>query len=191
MKTLSGFSFKGKRVLLRADINSDVVNGRVLVSERIKAASETIKELKRKKAKIVVIAHQGNPGKSDFISLKSHARHLNEYTKVKFVEDIIGKKAINAIEKLRNGEVLLLENIRFEKDEFKPEKGEKNKLVKKLVPLFDIYVNDAFSVCHRKHTSIVGFPKFLKSCSGRLLEKELFALKKIKIKKCLYSDKCV
>ncbi len=185
MKKISNFNLKNKKVLLRVDLNSDVINGKVLMSERIKQAAETIKKLKKQKAKIVIIAHQGRPGKSDFVSLKQHSILLNKFTKVKFVDDILGKKAEEEIKNLKFGEALLLENIRFESDEFKPEKKH-NKILKKLCPLFDIYVNDAFSACHREQTSIVGLPKCMRSCAGPLLEKELNAIKKIKIKKALF-----
>jgi len=185
MKTLSSFDFKGKKVLLRADLNLDVHKGEVIEGERIAESAKTINELKKKKAKIVVITHQSQPGKSDFISLKQHAKLLNKYTKIKFVEDILGKKAQEAIKNLKSGEVILLENIRFEEDEFKPEKDKQNKLYN-LAKLCDIYVNDAFSVCHRKQASIVLFPRYLPSCAGRLLEKEVSALKKISLKSCLY-----
>ena len=184
MKTLSSFNFKNKVVLLRTDLNSDVVNCKVLESERIKESALTIRELKNKKAKVVVIAHQGSPGKRDFISLEHHAKFLNKYVGIKFIADTIGKKAISEIEKLKPGESILLENIRFEKDEFNPW-TKKNKLLR-LVENADFYVNDAFSVCHRKHSSIVLFPKHLKSCAGRLLQKEVDALKKLNIKNCLY-----
>src|SRR3989344_612948 len=184
MKTLSSFNFKGKIVLLRADLNSDVHKGRVIESERIEESAVTINELKRKKARIVVIAHQGQPGKSDFISLKQHAKLLSKYTKIKFIEDILGKKAQDEIKNLRNGEAILLENIRREADEFKPNKRD-NKLLN-LAKLCDVYVNDAFSVCHRAQASIVLFPRYLPSFAGRLLEKEASALKKIKLKSCLY-----
>lgn len=184
MKTLKDFNFNGKTVLLRTDLNSDVKNKRVLMSERIKESTKTIDYLKNKKAKIVVIAHQGRPGKADFTSLSQHAKLLNKYTKIKFINDIIGKKAENAIENMKNGEAILLDNIRKEKDEFNPDKKD-NKLLN-LVELCDIYVNDSFSVCHRKEASIVLFPKYMKSCAGLLLEKEVNALKKIKIKDCLY-----
>lgn len=184
MKTLSDFNFKGKTVLLRADLNSDVKNGKVILSERIKESAKTINYLKKKKAKIVVIAHQGRPGKEDFLSLGQHARLLNKYTKIKFIEDILGAKAENVIKNLKNGEAILLDNIRKEKDEFEPDK-ENNKLLN-LVELCNFYVNDSFSVCHRKESSIVLFPKYLKSCAGLLLEKEVRALEKIKIKNCLY-----
>ncbi len=184
MRTLSDFNFKDKIVLLRADLNSDVHKGKVLMSERIRESSKTIKELKKKKAKIVVIAHQGRPGKSDFISLEQHSKLLNKFVRIKFVKDIVGKKALKEIQSLKSGEAILLENIRKEKDEFYPDK-KNNKLIK-LTEKADIYVNDAFSVCHRKQTSIVGFPRHMKACAGRLLEKEASALKKIKIKDCLF-----
>jgi phosphoglycerate kinase len=184
MKTLNSFNFKNKLVILRADLNSDVHNSKVLISERIRQSAITIKELKKKKARIVIIAHQSRPGKPDFLSLKQHAVLLNKFVKVKFVDDILGKKAEKAIEKLKPGKAVLLENIRMEKDEFKP--GKKNNKLLKLAEKADIYVNDAFSVCHRKQASIILFPKYMKSCAGRLLEKEVTALKKIKIKNSLF-----
>jgi phosphoglycerate kinase len=184
MKTLSDFNFKNKIVILRSDLNSDVVNNRIIPSERIKESAKTIKELKDKKAKVIVIAHQGSPGKKDFISLKQHSKILSKYTKVRFVKDIIGEKALSEIKKLKFGEAILLENIRFEKQEF--EINKKNKMIKTLSSLADFYVNDAFSVCHRKQASIILFPKYLKSCAGRLLEKEVKALERLKIKNCLY-----
>lgn len=184
MKTLQDFNFKGKTVLLRADLNSDVHNGKVLMSERIKESAATVRELKKKKARIIILAHQSRPGKPDFISLKQHASLLNKFIKVRFVNDILGKKAWKSIENLRQGEALLLENIRFEDDEFHPEKCN-NRLIK-LAEKSDIYVNDAFSVCHRNQASITLLPKHMKSCAGRLLEKEVNALKKIKIKNSLF-----
>jgi phosphoglycerate kinase len=185
MRTLDKFDFEGKVVLVRADLNSDIRDGKVVLSERIGASARTISELKRKGARVVVVAHQGRKGKKDFVSLKSHARFLNRYVKVKFVDDVCGVKAIGAVKGLKNGSALLLENVRGVGDEFRPEKGKKNKLYK-LVEVADVFVNDAFSVCHRKQASVVLFPRYLKSFMGRLLESEVSALKKIKMKKCLY-----
>lgn len=185
MKTLDDLNFYDKTVLLRADLNSEVDKGKVIFSERIRESIESIFELKRRGAKVVIIAHQGRPGSDDFTSLKSHAKFIHYYTKIKFIEDIVGEKAVSAIKKLRIGEAILLENLRFEKDEFKPEK-KNNILIKTLVPLAEVYVNDAFSVCHRNHTSIVRFPKLLSSCAGRLLEKELKAIEKIDVKNSLF-----
>jgi len=185
MKTLDDFDFKNKRVLVRIDLNSPVVRGKVKLSGKFIEHAKTLRELKKKKAKIVVLAHQGRPKEEDFLSLEQHARLLNKFVRVKFVNDIIGKKAVNEIKKLRKGKILLLENIRYLKEEFKPSKG--NKIVKVLEPLFDIFVNDAFSVSHRNQTSIVGF-KNLKKCAGRVMEQELKNLEKIKKfrKPCVY-----
>ncbi|MBD3252159.1 phosphoglycerate kinase, partial [Candidatus Pacearchaeota archaeon] len=86
MKTLKNFNFRNKTVILRTDLNSNIAE--LKKSERIKSSALTIKELKKKKAKIIVIAHQGQPGKSDFTSLKKHAHILNKYVKIKFIPDI-------------------------------------------------------------------------------------------------------
>lgn len=184
-KTISDIKPKGKRILLRVDLNSEIIKGKIIISDRLIAHAKTIKELLRKKAKVVVIAHQSRPGKKDFISLKQHAKLLNKYVKISFVNDILGNKAINKIKKLKQGEALLLENIRFLKEEFKPSTS--NKIVKTLAPLFDYYINDAFSIAHRRHTSIVSFPKKLPSCIGRVMENEVKNLRKIKnMKNCLF-----
>ncbi len=179
-KTLSSFSFRNKRVLLRLDLNTEIINGKAQFSERMKAHLQTINELKKKKAKIVILAHQGRPGDKDFTSLKQHARLL----KVKFVPDILGKKAIKKIVSLKPCEVLLLENIRSLKEEF--DGTENNALVRILSPLFDIYINDAFSVSHRKQTSITGFPKVLPCGMGRVMESEIKSLEKINLKNTLF-----
>lgn len=176
-------NLKNKTILLRADLNSDVVNGKIIESKRIKESAKTINYLKKKKAKIVVLAHQGRPGKNDFLSLNQHAKLLNKYTKIWFIEDIIGEKAEKSIKDLKPGQAILLDNIRELKEEENPGK---NKIIEFFLPLIDVFINDAFSVCHRKQTSIVSFPKYFPSYRGLLLEKEINALKKIKIKKCLY-----
>ena len=107
-------------------MNLDVHRGKVIEGERIEESSISINELRKKGAKVIVLAHQGRPGGSDFVSLKQHSKMLNKYTKVEFVPEIIGKKARKAIRNLQEGEAILLENVRKEKDEFKPGK---NKLV--------------------------------------------------------------
>ena len=184
MRTLRNFKFKGKIVLVRVDLNSDVVNKRIILSERFKAHAETIKYLKNKKARVVVIAHQGRPGQKDFTSLEQHCGLLNKFVKIRFVDDIIGVKAVKSIIDLKDGEAILLDNVRKLEDEFKGNSD--NKFVKVLSKVCDYYVNDAFSVSHRKQSSIVGFPKKLKSFMGLNLEKEIKYLKKLKIKKALY-----
>lgn len=179
-KTLDDFSWNGKRVLVRSDLNSPVIGGRVRFGERVDAMMKTINELKRKGANVVVIAHQGRPGSKDFVSLKSHARFM----KLKFVNSVIDKNAVREILKLKNREGLLLENVRTLKSEYSYSLN--NDFIRILAPLFDVYVNDSFSVSHRSHTSIIGFPRVIDSCIGRVMEKELKALEKLHMDKCLF-----
>jgi phosphoglycerate kinase len=180
IKTLSDFDLKNKKVLLRLDLNTEIINGKAILSERMKAHQITLNELKKKKAITVVLAHQGRPGDKDFTSLEQHAKLM----KVKFARDIIGKPALDAIKSLKPGEILLLDNVRNLKEEF--EGTENNSLVKTLSPLFDLYINDAFSVSHRAQTSITGFPKVLPCCMGRVMEEEVKSLEKINLKDTLY-----
>src|SRR3989344_3265774 len=185
LPTLSSYNFKNKLVLLRSDLNSDVKNGKILDSVRIKASAETIKELKKKGARVVVIANQGRKGNKDYTTLEQHAKQLNKYVKIKYVNDVIGNDALEEVRLLGSGEALLLDNIRFVEDEMSP-KNKPNKILKFFFQnkYFkpDFYVNDAFSVSHREQTSITEFPKYVKSCIGRVMEKELKALENIKIK---------
>ncbi len=176
--TLKDVNVKNKVVLLRVDLNSSVIGGKVLDSQRFKEHAETVKVLKRKGARVIILSHQGRPGGKDFTSLKQHAKILNKYVKVKFVEDVVGEKAIKAMFSLKPGEALLLDNVRKLKEEFKP--GVNTKLVKILSKIADIYVQDAFSIVHRKQSSIVSFPKVLSSYVGPVLMKELTSLNKIK-----------
>jgi len=183
-RTLSDFDFRGKRVLLRADLNSPVVSGKVLMNPRISASAKTIRELKRAGASVVVMAHQSRKGKKDFISLKQHSKLLEKFVKVKFVPDVFGKKARSAIENLGSGEVLLLDNVRFVKEEFSP--SIRNRMVVSLKGYFDFYLNDAFSVSHRNQTSIVSFAKVLESGVGRLMEHEIKSLEKVSLNRGLF-----
>ena len=183
IKYVSQKAVKGKTVLVRVDVNSEIVSGKPLNSERIKASAETIKLFKKWGAKVVVIAHQGRPGGKDFTSLKEHAKLINKITRIEFVPDIIGKRAQEKIKDLKNDEAILLENVRMLKDEFKTGK---TPLVKILSSLCDIYVNDAFSVSHRVQATITEFPKIMVSFGGPLLEKEVKALEKVSLKNCLY-----
>jgi phosphoglycerate kinase len=180
--TIDSFDFRGKTVLVRVDLNSpyDAKKKKILDDERIKCAPVTIKELVKKKAKIVLLAHQGRQGEEDFISLAQHAKLLEKHLKmpVHFVADVIGEKAKTAIKKMKPGDVLLLDNVRFVKDEEDKEKAKAGKslIVKELAPLADFFVNDAFSVSHRAQGSVIGFAAVLPSCFGRLMEKELKAV---------------
>ncbi len=155
----------GKRVLLRVDFNVPIVNGKVADDFRIKEGLPTIKYLKARKAKVIIIAHLGE-GKE---SLKPVAESLGKFIKVKLINDIDGVIARKAIDKMKQGEVILLENIRKNPSEelnFIP-------FDRSLASLGDIYVNDAFSVSHRAHASIVGIPKYLPHYAGLQMEAEV------------------
>jgi len=184
--TMNDFNFKGKTTILRVDINSpyDEEKGRIEVSERLVESAKTIKELSEKKAKVVVLAHQGRKGSPDFITLEQHANILSKLVgkKVKYVNDIIGEKAVNSIRSLKNGEIVLLENVRFldeETIEKSPEEHSRGRLVMTLSPLADVFVNDAFSAAHRSHASLVGFTPVLPSVAGRIMEREVTLIKGI------------
>ncbi len=185
--TLDDFDFKGKTALVRVDFNSpiDPNTKKILDDTRIKAHGEsTIKELSEKGAKVVILAHQGRPGDPDFTPLKEHAENLARIVgkPVKYADDVYGEKAQKAIKELENGEILVLENVRTFSDEQKkgtPEEHAKTEMVRKLAPLADVFVNDAFAAAHRAHVSIVGFTAVLPSVAGRIMERELKALGKV------------
>ena len=185
--TLDDVDVEGKTVLVRVDFNSpvDPETKKLLDDTRIRAHGETtIKELSEKGAKVVILAHQGRPGDPDFIPLKQHAERLREILgkPVKYVDDLFGEKAKEAIKKLENGEILVLENTRAYSEERKsksPEEHAKSEFIKELSPLADLFVNDAFSAAHRSHASVVGFTAVLPSVAGRIMERELKALARV------------
>jgi phosphoglycerate kinase len=186
LPTLDEIDVSSKKVLLRVDFNSPVEkeSKKLLDTSRIKAHIETINELIKKDSSVVIITHQGRPGDEDFLTLEMHRDVLsNELdTEVGFVSDVFGPCALEEIKKLGKGEVLMLDNVRLASEELieaSPEVQSKTYLVKKLAPLFDVYVNDAFATAHRSQPSLVGFPMVLPSAAGRLMEKELVALSKI------------
>jgi phosphoglycerate kinase len=181
--TLSNFDPGFKTVLLRVDFNMplDKNTYEILDLTRIKLVIPTIKELIDKNAKVVILTHQGRKGSWDFISLRKHAKALQELLgrKVKFVDDIFGEKAKNAIINLNSGDILLLDNVRkinYETDKKSAEQHAKSEFVQKLYPLADLFINDAFAAAHRSNCSLIGFTKVLPSCAGRLMEKELTTL---------------
>jgi phosphoglycerate kinase len=187
IKTINDFNFKGKTALVRVDFNSpiDPKTKKILDDTRIKAHGEsTIKELSQKGARVVILAHQGRPGDADFTPLKEHAQLLGKILgePVKYVDDVYGEKAQKAIKELKNGEILVLDNVRNFADEQKkgtPEEHAKTEMVRKLAPLADVFVNDAFAAAHRAHVSIVGFTAVLPSVAGRIMEREVKALTKV------------
>jgi phosphoglycerate kinase len=158
-------NIKGKKILLRVDFNVPIKNGKVLDDFRIQSALPTIKFLQKKGAKIILITHLGKGGES----LAPIVKVLNKYVKTKFVKEVIGSKATKAVEEMKTGEVILLENLRNNKGEKDCDKN----FAKKLAEMADIYVNEAFSVDHRKDASILLLPKLLPAYAGFQLEEEV------------------
>jgi phosphoglycerate kinase len=184
--TLDDIELENKTVLLRVDFNMplDKETLEILDNTRIERVLPTIKELIGKNAKTVIIAHQGRQGSWDFISLEKHAKTLEKLIKkdVKFVEDIFGERAKNAIKNLQKTDVLILDNVRKfngETEKKSAEEHAKSELVQNLYPLADLFVNDAFAAAHRPQCSLIGFTEVLPSFAGRLMEKELTTLKEI------------
>ncbi|MBI2675244.1 MAG: phosphoglycerate kinase [Candidatus Aenigmarchaeota archaeon] len=185
--TLDDFDLKGKKVLVRVDINSpiDAVTKEITDDERLMAhGTTTIKELSEKGARVIILSHQGRAGDSDFISLEGHARCLSKYAgkEVKFIDAVFGKSVENAINEMRNGDIILLENTRFYSEETlerPPDALAHVHMVRKLAPLVDIFVNDAFGAIHRQQASLVGFGELLPTAAGRVVEKELMALNRV------------
>ena len=171
---ISNSDIYNKTVLLRVDLNVPLLNDRVTDVLRIQRILPTINLLIKKNCKIILISHLGRPNgkrnKNYSLSkiLKTLNRHLN-VSSIKFSSDCIGSEALNLVKQINFGQICLFENLRFYKEE---ESNNKN-FAKKLSELADIYVNEAFSCCHRNHSSIVGIPKFLPSFAGLGLENEI------------------
>ena len=164
-------NFKGKRVLLRVGFDVPIKNGKIAENFRIKKTLPTVRFLQNNGAKIILLSHLGEKGGS----LKPVANYLKPWFKnFKFIPALFNSSVKREIYKMKEGDIIMLENLRMDRGE---EKNSKN-LAKKLAGLGDIYVNEAFSVSHRKHASIVGIPKYLPSYAGLLFEKEVKNLEK-------------
>ena len=177
-RTLDDLDVKGKRVLVRADLNVPVKDGVVTDATRIARQAPTIKELADKGAKVIVLSHFDRPkGKVvPSMSLKVLVQPLSDAVgrKVAFADDCIGPKAEAAVAALKDGDVLLLENTRFHKGEEENDAG----MAKHLAALGDIFVNDAFSAAHRAHASTEGVARLLPNAAGRSMQAELSHLEK-------------
>jgi phosphoglycerate kinase len=177
-KTLDDLDVSGKRVLVRVDLNVPMKDGKVTDATRIERAAPTLAELAAKGARVIVLSHFGRPdGKRvPELSLRPLVEPLSEALgkPVAFAEDCIGPLAEEAVRGLKPGEVLLLENLRFHKEEEKNDAG----FIDKLSVLGDVYVNDAFSAAHRAHASTEGLANRLPAVAGRLMQAELEALDK-------------
>jgi phosphoglycerate kinase len=174
--TLDDVEVRGKRVLLRADLNVPVKDGKVTDATRIERLAPTIRELAEKGARVIVMSHFGRPekGPDPKLSLKPLVEPLAKAVgrPVAFAEDCVGAKAQSVVDRLKDGEIALLENTRFHPEEEKNDPA----FAKALAVLGDLYVNDAFSAAHRAHASTEGVARLLPSAAGRLMQQELEAL---------------
>jgi phosphoglycerate kinase len=176
--TVRDIEVNNKRVLVRVDFNVPLDEGTGVITDdsRIWAVLPTIRYLTDRKAKVILCSHLGRPkGKVvDKLRLAVVAQRLSQILgrQVKSTKDCIGSDVEEAVEKLENGDVLLLENVRFHPEE----EGNDASFAQALARLADIYVNDAFGAAHRSHASIVGITKYLPSVAGLLLEKEIEVL---------------
>ncbi len=180
--TMGDVVLDNKRVLVRVDFNSPMgPKGNILDDRRIKSHLDTLRLLQH--SRVVLMSHQSRPGKKDYTTLEAHAKLATELLgrEVTYEDDIFSSCARNAIKSQEPGEILLLENTRFYAEEMmnrSPEEHAKSQMVKKLSPLFDLFINDAFSVSHRSHCSVVGFTEVLPSVAGILMDREITALDK-------------
>lgn len=180
--TMDDVILDNKRVLVRVDFNSPMdPSGNILDDKRIKSHLDTLRALED--CRVVLMAHQSRAGKKDYTTLEAHARQATRLLRrdVVYIDDIFGSHAREAIKSLVPGEVILLENTRFYAEENMnrtPADHAKSHMVKKLAPLFDLFINDAFAVSHRSHCSVVGFTEVLPSVAGILMDKEITALDK-------------
>lgn len=193
INTLDDFKFRGKTVICRLDLNSpyDKDKGILKDTTRIAAAIPTIKELSSAGAKLVILSHQGGDLEyGNYISTKLHSDVISDLIgkPVIFLDDICGPAARKAIEELKSGQILLLDNVRFMAEEMTLfetklklsfQDQTKTQVVLKLAPLADIYVCDAFAAAHRDQPTLVAFEMLLPSAMGRLFEKEYEVLSKI------------
>jgi len=180
LRTIESQDYTDKRVFMRVDFNVPVGNGKITDDTRIKSALPTINYLLKNHASIILASHLGRPkGKpSPDMSLKVVAEHLGSLLgkEVRFTPDCTGDEVKKAAEALKPEEILLLENLRFHKEE---EEGDEV-FAKQLAELADCYVNDAFGTCHRKHASIYGITKFFDSiAAGYLIEREVKSLSRL------------
>lgn len=172
-QTIRDIDLKGKKVLCRVDFNVPLQNGKITDETRINAALPTIKYLREAGAKVILITHLGRP-KGEVVkelSLTPVAKRLSNILgeKVKKTDSVYGPEVTDEIAKLENGDLLLLENVRFEAGEEKNDPA----LIEKLAEMADVYVNDAFGTAHRAHASTAGVASKLPAVAGFLMEKEI------------------
>jgi phosphoglycerate kinase len=177
MQWLSDLSLQGKRVLVRADFNVPLTKqGEITDDSRIQATLPTLRHILAAKGKLVLMSHLGDPegNVEERLSMTRVGDKLTEYLGILVMKenDCVGKEIEEKTRSMNEGEVLLLENLRFHKEEQENDKA----FAKKLAQLGDVYVSDAFGVVHREHASVVGVPALLPCAGGFLLQKEIAGL---------------
>ena len=182
--SLSDVNLDGLTVLYRVDVNSPIEpsSGELLDDGRLRAIIPTIEKLS--KTKLVILGHQSRPGKSDFTDMSSHSKRLQSIIgrEVKFVSDICGEFAIQSIENLLDGEILFLDNVRMNEEEYgkkykSNEDTENTNIIDSLVEIADVYVTDAFAASHRRSPTLTGFASRIPNVCGLLMEKEIDGLR--------------
>ncbi len=190
MKIIQEAEVKDKKVLLRVDFNVAVEGGSVRETYKIKACKESVDYLVSQGAKVALISHLGRPAAVKTLAGEPEGKPNPEFSfeqladdiekilgiRIKFISDCIGEKVKEGLDNLQGGEVLLLENVRF----YPGEEANDQEFARKLGENFDIYINEAFSVCHRDQASVTGITKFVPSYAGFWLQKEIENLDKIK-----------
>jgi len=176
-KTLEDIIVSGKKVLVRVDFNVPMKEGVITDETRIMAALPTIKYLVGQNAKVILCSHLGRP-KGEFkpeFSLAPVAKRLGEILgcEVKMAKDVIGEDAQRLCAEIKEGEIVVLENVRFHKEETSKDKEENAAFSAKLAALAELYVNDAFGTAHRAHASTTGVAAYLPAVAGYLIGKEL------------------
>ena len=181
MRKISDIAIKGKKLIVRVDLNSPIESGELQVNPRMHAHAKTIVKLSNAGAKVIVIAHQGRRGDDDFTHLHRHAELLKEITgkhHIAFIDDVVGEKAKTALGSMKDGDIVVLDNVRMLNDETKEKAN--GQIVKELTPLADYFVLDALSIAHRGHASVVGFAEVMPSFMGYVLADEVHAIEKVK-----------
>ena len=176
---------QGQTILYRVDVNSplDPSTGKLLDDGRLRAILPSLREMDR--SKVVIMAHQSRPGKSDYTSTEEHSMKLQDLLgkRIDFVPDVCGKLAIDAIGSMTDGEVIFLDNVRGVKEEYggkrynSNEETEDTKIASVLSAVADIYVSDAFAAAHRRSPTLTGFTGKIPCVAGRLMQKEIEGLR--------------
>ncbi|MBJ7279892.1 MAG: phosphoglycerate kinase [Candidatus Nanopelagicales bacterium] len=188
MKTIDDIEVTNQRVLIRADLNAPMkqdASGAMQITDdgRLKASVTTINDLRNKKAKIIILAHLGRPKgeRKSELSLKPIAKRLSELlnTPIQFIENLNDAKTLNVVNALQPGEVAMVENIRFEKDETSKNTSERIRLAQSLASLADVFVIDGFGVVHREQASVTDIARLLPKAAGRLVQAEQKAFAKV------------